>query len=128
MTRLTRHALERAIAPCAILPSQSYIYRHSNTTVATPHLRHRLELPLSGRGVVANDGDGGSIVSRAARKLDDRTVEVTERRPGQSSPFSWCRRTLRPDGTMHLEVKKRMPSGRLAAMHAVASRVSEHSA
>ena len=53
-----------------------------------------LELPLSGRGVVAHDGDNGAEVERSARPLDDRTVEITESYRGESRPYSVCKRTL----------------------------------
>ena len=52
--------------------------------VETSDLRGKssLELPLDGRGVVANDGDGGSKVSRSAVAVDENTVEIYERAPG----------------------------------------------
>ena len=68
--------------------------------IVTSDLRGKseLELPLSGRGVLAKDGDGGVEVTRSARPLDDHTVEITERFPRDRDPYSVCTRTLTPDG------------------------------
>jgi hypothetical protein len=87
-----------------------------------------LELPLSGRGVVAHDGDNGAEVERSARPLDDRTVEITESYRGESRPYSVCKRTLTEDGRMLLEVRKRAPNGRMASMRAIASRIADKAA
>ena len=76
--------------------------------------------------MLANDGDNGAKVSRHARLVDDNTVEMTERYPGEKRPFSVCRRVLGRDGkSMSLEVKKRTPTGGVAAMRAKFSRVVE---
>ena len=99
--------------------------------IVTSDLRGKseLELPLSGRGVTANDGDNGARVSRHARVVDDHTVEMTEKYPGDRKPFSVCRRILGSDGqSMRLEVKKRRPDGRMAAMRAKFARVADEAA
>ena len=90
--------------------------------------KSELELPLSGRSVLAHDGDGGMEVSRSARPLNDRTVEITERYPRESRPYSVCTRTLTPDGKMLTEVRKRTSSGRMASMKAIASRIADGAA
>ena len=87
-----------------------------------------LELPLSGQPVKARDGDGGAEVSRSARPLDDKTVEITETLTQESKPYSVCTRTLTDDGKMILEVKKRTPNGRWALMRAIASRINDKAA
>ena len=86
------------------------------------------ELPLSGQPVKARDGDGGAEVSRSARPLDDKTVEITETLTQESKPYSVCTRTLTDDGKMILEVKKRTPNGRWALMRAIASRINDKAA
>lgn len=98
--------------------------------IVTSDLRGKseLELPLSGRSVLARDGDGGAEVSRSARPLDDHTVEITERYPKESRPYSVCTRTLTDDGRMILEVRKRTPAGRMASMRAIASRIVDKAA
>lgn len=98
--------------------------------IVTSDLRGKseLELPLSGRSVLARDGDGGAEVSRSARPLDDHTVEITERYPKEGRPFSVCTRTLTDDGRMLLEVRKRTPAGRMASMRAIASRIVDKAA
>jgi hypothetical protein len=56
--------------------------------IVTSDLRGKseLELPLSGRSVLARDGDGGAEVSRSARPLDDHTVESTRRSTQSHAP------------------------------------------
>jgi len=88
--------------------------------------KSELELPLSGRGVVSRDGDGGAAVERVVRPVDDRTVEITERFPHDRDPYSVCTRTLTSDGRMLLTVKKRTPRGTMASMRAFATRVVDH--
>lgn len=103
---------------------------NATLVISTSDVRGKseLELPLSGRGVRARDGDGGAAVVRSARTLDDRTVEITERFPHDRNPCSVCTRTLTKDGRMLLEVKKRTPRGTMASMRALATRMSHLSA
>merc|ERR550514_1072628 len=56
--------------------------------------KSELELPLNGRGVEANDGDGGTRVKRTVVPVDDNTVEIYEHAPGSRRALSVCRRTL----------------------------------
>lgn len=96
-----------------------------NLRVVTHDLRgtSELELPLSGRGVTARDGDGGAEVSRSAR-TDHSGVVIEERYAGEREPFSVCRRTLQKDGRMCIDVKKRTARGKpWASMRAIATRV-----
>ena len=110
---------------------QSYTLEHGvgekgdTLKIVTQDLRgtSELELPLSGQGVVADDGDGGARVSRAARvERHPPAVVVTEQFPGDREPFSVCKRTLQPDGRMCIDVSKRTPSGKRVAMRAIANR------
>ena len=110
---------------------QSYTLEHGvsekgdTLKIVTQDLRgtSELELPLSGQGVVADDGDGGARVSRAAHlERHPPAVVVTEQFPGEREPFSICRRTLQPDGRMCIDVTKRTPSGSKVAMRAIANR------
>ena len=91
---------------------QSYTLEHGvsekgdTLKIVTQDLRgtSELELPLSGQGVVADDGDGGARVSRAAHlERHPPAVVVTEQFPGEREPFSICRRTLQPDGRMCID-------------------------
>lgn len=92
-------------------------------TIVTSDLRGRsaLRLPLSGRGVVANDGDGGAAIRRTAYVQNDAVV-VTETLVGESQPLSTCRRTLQRDGRMRIDISKRTPDGKTVAMAAIAAR------
>jgi hypothetical protein len=85
--------------------------------------RNELELPLNGEGVVADDGDDGARVCRAA-KMDRRSLLVTESFPGDPRPFSECRRTMEADGRMRIDLRKRTRSGAIVAMQAYAARIS----
>ena len=84
-----------------------------------------LELPLSGKSVAADDGDNGARVCRSAFvKGSPPAVVVTESFPGESEPFSVCRRTIQADGRMCIDVTKRTASGKSVAMRAIAARQS----
>ena len=109
---------------------QSYRIEQSGASgeklkIVTQDLRGKseLELPLSGRGVTARDGDGGVEVSRSAH-ADHAGVVIEERYAGEREPFSVCRRTLQKDGRMCIDVKKRGARGEpWAKMRAIATRV-----
>lgn len=70
-----------------------------------------LELPVNGRCVVADDGDGGARVSRAAT-VDRGAVIVTETLDGEREPLSVCKRKVGADGRMIIDVRKRTPQAR----------------
>lgn len=79
-----------------------------------------LELPLSGKGVVANDGDNGSTVCRsAAIDKGAGAVVITERFSSEREPLSVCSRTLLPDGRMCIDIRKRNDDGRYFNMKAI---------
>ena len=84
--------------------------------------RSALKLPLSGRGVLAHDGDGGAAVRRHAY-VDRAAVVVTETLEGERQPVSTCRRTLQKDGRMRIDISKRTPQGTHVAMTAIAARL-----
>lgn len=102
---------------------QELVADASALTIVTSDLRGRsaLRLPLSGRGVVAHDGDGGAAVLRTAYVHNDAVV-VTETLVGESQPLSTCRRTLQRDGRMRIDISKRTPEGKTVAMAAIAAR------
>lgn len=93
--------------------------------IVTQDLRgtSELELPLSGKPVSANDGDNGAKVNRAAFiKGSPPAVIVTEKFPGDSEPYSVCRRTIQPDGRMCIHVTKRTAGGKEVGMRCIATR------
>ena len=94
--------------------SDSASLDNATLRIVTSDLRGRseLELPLSGRGVRAKDGDDGAEVERVARPKGEGTVEITERYPRESTPYSVCTRSLTKDGRMLLEVRTRVRAGR----------------
>ena len=94
--------------------------------IVTQDLRgtSELELPLSGKSVSANDGDNGARVLRSALiRGSPPSVVITEKYPGESEPYSVCKRTLQPDGRMCIDVTKRSPGGKIVAMRAIAQKV-----
>lgn len=85
-----------------------------------------LELPVNGRGVEADDGDGGARVTRSAT-YDRGAVIVTERLQGEREPLSVCKRRIGSDGRMVVDVRKRTPEvrdGHTAARRSAARRLS----
>jgi len=100
----------------------SYSEEGDKMRVITSDLRgtSELELPLSGKVVLAHDGDGGADVCRSAT-IDKATkaLVITEQAPGDKQPNSICRRTLQPDGRMCIDIHKRAPSGRIFQMKAI---------
>jgi len=94
--------------------------------IATSDLRgtSTLELPLSGDGVVANDGDGGATVTRNVA-VDRGAVVVTERLAGDKLPLSVCKRKVAPDGRMVIDVSKRTPEGKTVEMTIIAARKND---
>ena len=110
---------------------QSYVLEHGmgengdTLKIVTQDLRGKsqLELPLSGKPVSANDGDNGAKVNRAAFiKGSPPAVIVTEKFPGDSEPYSVCRRTIQPDGRMCIHVTKRTAGGKEVGMRCIATR------
>jgi len=81
-----------------------------------------LVLPIGGPAVQSADGDGDQpIVRRAFAEGDD--LVITETAVGERQPLSECRRRLRDDGRMCVDVRKRTPNGDIASMRIVFSSV-----
>jgi len=65
-----------------------------------------LVLPIGGAAVQSADGDGDQpIVRRAFAEGND--LVITETAVGERQPLSECRRRLRDDGRMCVDVRKR---------------------
>jgi hypothetical protein len=113
---------------------QSYTLEHGHgdhgdtLRIVTQDLRGTslLELPLNGKTVAADDGDNGARVLRSAFiKGSPPAVVVHESFPGESEPYSICRRTIAPDGRMCIDVTKKTPGGKMIGMRAIAARVKQ---
>jgi len=109
---------------------QSYTLEHGHgeqgdtLKILTQDLRgsSELELPLNGKPVAADDGDNGARVCRSCVvKGSPPVVVVSESFPGESEPFSVCRRSLQPDGRMCIDVTKRTAGGKIVGMRAIAA-------
>lgn len=83
-----------------------------------------LELPLCGTPVQANDGDHGTKVCRHA-SIEGRNVVITERVPAEKEPLSVCVRSLRADGRMCIDVRKRTADNQWASMSTIFTKVAE---
>ena len=81
-----------------------------------------LVLPLNGPPV-PGDGDGGTRVSRRAF-AEGSDLVITETVANEAEPLSVCRRSLRDDGRMCVDVKKRTSDGRIASMRIVYTPIS----
>lgn len=79
-----------------------------------------LVLPLNGRSV-EGEGDGDTLVARRAYVDKGSDLVITETRAGDAQPLSVCRRSLREDGRMTVDVRKRTQSGEVAHMRIVFS-------
>lgn len=81
-----------------------------------------LVLPLNGPAV-PGEGDGGAPISRRAF-AEGNDLIITESVANEQEPLSVCRRSLREDGKMCVDVKKRTRDGHIASMRIVYTPVS----
>ena len=76
-----------------------------------------LVLPLNGPSV-RGEGDGGKSVSRRAF-ADGNDLVITETVANEREPLSVCRRSLRDDGKLCVDIKKKTADGQIASMRIV---------
>ena len=100
-----------------------------NLHIVTRDIRgtSELVLPLGGPAVIG-EGDGDMRVSRRAYE-DGADLVITEsEEPRSREPLSVCRRSIREDGRMCVDVRKRTPAGDVATMRIVFKALADETA
>ena len=98
--------------------------RGSDLHITTCDVRGSFELvlPLDARPVEGEGDDPAKPLTRKAFVDGKGDLVITETESGTREPLSVCRRSLREDGRMCVDVRKRFANGDVASMRVVYSR------